>query len=287
MTGSVPIGRRDLIAGGLACAAFADRLGARTHDAPALRIQRLAWAGIRLQLPGATLFIDPLIDPDIWGDALPDRLVAVDDGIGDCFVLLTHNHPDHRDPMAISSALSRGGVIAYPSGGSPLGGMGAHIRERPSPLWEPQLLGDFTATPVPASDGYGDAQVSWVVSAGGRRILHGGDTMMHGHWWRIGRQFGHFDAAFLPINGARFSWRLPASEEPAVLTPAQALTAATIIGARTLIPIHFGVRGAEGYAEMPRALEMLAQARTPNSPQVQILAPGQWLGWQEPRAEQM
>ena len=39
-------------------------------DANDLRIQRLAWAGIRLQLPHATAFIDPLINPDEWGTAL-------------------------------------------------------------------------------------------------------------------------------------------------------------------------------------------------------------------------
>src|SRR5688572_28071138 len=32
--------------------------------ADAVRIQRLAWAGIRLQLPQATLFIDPLVNPE-------------------------------------------------------------------------------------------------------------------------------------------------------------------------------------------------------------------------------
>src|SRR3546814_6380636 len=89
--------------------------------------------------------------------------------------------------------------------------------------WEPQLLGDFTATPVPASDGYGDVQMSWVVSAGGRRIFHGGDTLWHGHWWRIGRQFGPFDAAFLPVNGARFGWRKPVSGLPGVLNPKPAV----------------------------------------------------------------
>ena len=37
----------------------------------------------------------------------------------------------------------------------------------------------------------------------------------------IGKQFGPFDIAFLPINGARMGGD-PAQETPAVLTPAQA-----------------------------------------------------------------
>lgn len=146
---------------------------------------------------------------------------------------------------------------------------------------EPQILGDFTATPVPASDGYGDLQVSWVISAAGRRIFHGGDTMMHGGWWRVGRQFGGFDAAFLPINGAAFSFRQPATSQSAVLTPQQAFDAAAILGARRIVPIHYGVTGAEGYAEVPDPLGELQKASRPGGPRVMPLAVGDWLEWDD------
>lgn len=188
--------RRGFVAG---AAAFA--LAARP---PALRIQRLAWAGIRLQMPGATLFIDPLVNAGVWGTSLRDRMIAVDDAIGDRFVLVTHRHPDHSDPAAIAAALGKDGTLVHGVGmTSPVAG----ARTRAAALYEPILLGDFTATAVPASDGYGDPQVSWVVTAGGKRIIHAGDTMAHGHWWHIGRQLGPFDVAFLPVNGARFAWR--------------------------------------------------------------------------------
>ena len=272
------ISRRDLVAGSIVsslCAAISPA----TPAAPTLRIQRLAWAGIRLELPGATLFIDPLIDKEIWGEALSDPIIPVDDAKGDVFVLVTHRHPDHSDPKAIAAALRGTGTIVYPAETPPFHGLAPGVRERPSPLWEPQILGDFTATPVPASDGYGDPQVSWVVAAGGRRIFHGGDTMMHGNWWRIGRQFGGFDAAFLPINGARFSWRQPASDAPAVLTPPQAISAATILGAARIVPIHYGVRGADGYAEVDSPLEVLTAAGKPESLRIYALAPGDWLEW--------
>lgn len=269
--------RRSLLASGVA-ASLLPVVPVRAAQAE-LRIQRLAWAGIRLQLPGATLFVDPLIDRDIWEDKLADPIIPVDDTAGDVFVLVTHRHPDHSDAKAIASALHRGGTIGYPAGTPPFNGLNPAVRERPCPLWEPQFFGDFTATPVPASDGYGDTQISWVISAGGRRIFHGGDTMMHGHWWRIGRQFGHFDAAFLPINGARFSWRQPASDAPGVLTPEQATSAATIIAAERIVPIHFGVSGADGYAEVPSPLAALGRAMRPDGPKIVALAPGEWLPW--------
>ncbi len=278
------IGRRRflLTAAGLAAAALlpggpGGRVFAATATAD-LRIQRLAWAGIRLQLPGSTLFIDPLINPAAWGDALKDRLIPVDDAVGDASVLITHAHPDHFDAMAVADVLGKGGTLAHPAGTNPLP-VPLGVRARPSALWEPQLLGDFTATPVPASDGYGDPQMSWVVSAGGRRIFHGGDTLWHGHWWRIGRQFGPFDAAFLPVNGARFGWRKPVSGQPGVLTPEQAVAAATILGARTLVPIHYGIAGLQEYVEVEDPIGRLRTCVRGTSVELQTLAPGAWVTW--------
>ncbi|GFE79344.1 hypothetical protein GCM10011487_13440 [Steroidobacter agaridevorans] len=245
-----------------------------------LRIQRLAWAGIRLQLPQATLFIDPLINPDAWGASLKDPLIPVADAVGDSYVLVTHAHPDHFDAKAAADALSNGGALVYPVGTNPLPlPVPRNARARPAALWEPQLLGDFTATAVPASDGYGDPQVSWVVSAAGRRIFHGGDTLWHGHWWRIGRQFGPFDAAFLPVNGARFGWRKPVSDLPGVLTPEQAVAAAIILGARRVIPIHYGISGTAEYVEVEDPIGRLLSAAREKSLEIQTLAPGAWVEW--------
>lgn len=275
------IGRRQFLSGCAGLAAMAVLPGRRVLaavGADGLRIQRLAWAGIRLQLPQATLFIDPLVDPDAWGTALKDSLIPVGDAVGDTYVLITHAHPDHFDAKAAADAFRNGGTLVHPAGVNPLPvPLGA--RARPSAPWEPQLLGDFTATPVPASDGYGDVQTSWVVSAGGRRIFHGGDTLWHGHWWRIGRQFGPFDAAFLPVNGARFGWRKPVSGLPGVLTPEQAVAAANILGARRLVPIHYGISGMAEYVEVDDPIGQLREVARETSIQIQSVAPGTWVDW--------
>ncbi|NUO76578.1 MAG: MBL fold metallo-hydrolase [Lysobacter sp.] len=274
--------RRQFIgaAAGLAALALLPGGRARAAGGAGLRIQRLAWAGVRLQLPQASLFIDPLIDPDAWGTALKDRLIPVSDASAEAYVAVTHTHPDHFDAKAVAQALAQGGTLAYPAGTSPLP-LPPRARARPSALWEPQLLGDYTATPVPASDGYGDTQVSWVVSAGGRRIFHGGDTLWHGYWWRIGRQFGPFDAAFLPVNGARFGWRKPVSGQPGVLTPEQAVAAATILGARRVVPIHYGVSGPEEYVEVDDPIGRLRAAARGRELRIHALAPGEWLDWDD------
>jgi L-ascorbate metabolism protein UlaG (beta-lactamase superfamily) len=285
MSGDVPdgarMGRRVFLSG-LAAGATAALLPVSHAVArPAsddLRIQRLAWAGIRLQLPGSTLLIDPLTNAAEWGRALPDVLVPVEGGVGDTTVLLTHVHSDHFDAGAVAQALRNGGSLIYPEGTHPLPIPGV-ARARPARLWEPQLLGDFTATAVPASDGYGDTQVSWVASAAGRRIFHGGDTMWHGHWWKIGRQLGPFDVAFLPINGARFGWRKPVSGQPGVLTPKQAIAAATVLGARLLVPIHYGISGVDEYQEVDDPLDALVRVARGTAIDVQSVQPGAWVTW--------
>ncbi len=197
-----------------------------------------------------------------------------------CSSPVTHAHADHFDAQAVAEALGNGGALVHPAGTNPRP-IPRGARAWPGALWEPQLLGDFTATPVPASDGNGDPQASWVVSAGGRRIFHGGDTLWHGHWWRIARQFGPFDAAFLPVNGARFGWRKPIGGQPSVLTPEQAVAAATILGARRLVPIHYGVSGLEEYVEVEDPVERLRKAARGTSVGIQVITPGAWMDWRQ------
>lgn len=242
-----------------------------------LQARKLAWAGVQLQIPSGSLFLDPLINHDVWGDALKDAMIPVGGASGDRFVLISHRHPDHCDPGAIRQALGDTGTLVYASQTGIPNVPG--VKMRAGALYEPLILGDFTATPVPAVDGYGDPQVSWVVTAGGRRIIHCGDTLWHGAWWHIGRQYGPFDAAFLPINGAQFSWRKPFSEVPAVMTAEQAVAAAVVLGARLIVPIHYGVVGAEGYAEDPHAREELRNFARARHVEVDILEPGAWVEW--------
>ncbi len=265
--------RRNILVGAVA-AGVTSRLSAHSMaDAGKLKMQRLAWAGMHLKIGDASLFIDAMANPNVWEKSLGDRLVPVEPS-AENYALITHRHPDHFDPETVNAALGTSGTLVYSAAIGPPSGV--KYKLRPAAMYEPQLLGEFTATAVPAADGYGDPQVSWIVSAAGRRIIHCGDTLWHGFWWHIGRQFGPFDAAFLPINGAKFSWRQPASDVPAVLTPEQAVAAAVILGARQIVPIHFGVIGADGYAEVDDPLRQLRAAAARRGIKVNVMQPGEW-----------
>jgi L-ascorbate metabolism protein UlaG (beta-lactamase superfamily) len=52
-------------------------------------------------------------------------------------------------------------------------GLSVHAIE----LAEPFSKDGVTVTAVPAVDGFGDPQVSWVIDGGGRKIIHRGDTL--------------------------------------------------------------------------------------------------------------
>ena len=106
---------------------------------------------------------------------------------------------------------------------------------------------------MPASDGFGDPQVSWVVEADGTRILHAGDTLFHGAWWLIAMRCGPIDIAFLPVNGAvaDLPHRQPPSPLAACMDPHQAAVAATLLRARRAVPIHYGaIHSPPKYAEV-------------------------------------
>lgn len=270
------ISRRSLIGAAVAAPFLASSPVNAAVEGSGMRVQRLAWAGIRLQFANSVLFLDPLTDPDVWGKALKDRLVPVGDGHGDRFALVSHRHSDHANIKSLREALGQEGTLIHGPGVPTFPG----IRSRAAALFEPQLFNDFTATCVPAADGYGDPQVSWIINGGGKRIIHCGDTLWHGHWWTIARQYGPFDAAFLPINGAKFKWRQPESGVPAVLTPEQAVAAALILGTKRLVPIHFGVSGADGYAEAEDVRGAVLRAGKASGVNVRFVEPGGWLDWE-------
>src|SRR5437016_11141465 len=209
-----------------------------------MQVRWLGWAGVELEEEGQTLVIDPLADPAGTFAALGDGArdvelpAVVPPTAGRAIAgLVSHLHRDHTDAGALASALANGGAVHHPAPAEESNAAlaqaeyelaGAELPRRAAAVWETVTVGPFTCTALPAVDGLGDPQVSWLVEAGGRRVLHLGDTMFHSAWWQMARRAGPFDIVFAPVNGAvvDFPHQQPASPLPAVMDPEQAALAA-------------------------------------------------------------
>ena len=269
------------IVGGATAAAAADRKdSSRPRSAPhpvsspaPMKVQRLSWAGLKVECGTTTVLIDPTENKS----AVPaSDWVAIEATTPRRHVLLTHLHGDHYDPATVRSHLSEFGfVLCHRSVAATIAGAG--FRARALELHEPALLRELCATAVEAVDGIGESEVSWIVSGGGRRIVHGGDTLWHGHWWKFAAQYGQFDAAFLPINAAIQSEPSPPSGLPISLNPEQAVAAARILGAEVLVPIHYGGSSPPEYVEFSDAVGETQRLGRARGVEVRIVKPGEWV----------
>jgi len=269
--------RRDALKIALA-APVAAALTARGEDAQALRVQRLSWAGVKLVCDNATLFIDATYDPSSASTPSPD--VPLEAQTRDRHALITHHHGDHFDAAALRGVLGENGILVVPEAVAPFADT-RQMRVQTTRLFEPVFLprgtAAFAAIAVPAVDGLGHPQVSWVVSAGGKRIFHGGDTAWHGYWWDIARAYGPFDLAFLPINGFRqVQGRYTDTGVPMDLTPEQAAAAGQVLHAGLVVPIHYG-GASPGYIEEPDVANRFLAAAKTRGVNARVVAPGSWI----------
>src|SRR4051812_13870959 len=261
-----------------------------------MQIRWLGWAGVELEHDGATLVIDPLVDPGgtfSWvGEAARDvELPPVEPASQGRAVagLVSHLHRDHTDAGALAAALVEDASVHHPVATEETNpavaqaeyelGV-AELPRRAIATWDSVSAGPFTCTALPAVDGLGDPQVSWLVEAGGQRVLHLGDTVVHGGWWQMARRAGPFDVVFAPINGAvvDFPHQQPPSPLPAAMEPEQAALAGELLGAATVVPMHYGGFAFEPhYRPIDDALERFERAARRRPYRAASLAPGEAL----------
>jgi L-ascorbate metabolism protein UlaG (beta-lactamase superfamily) len=265
-----------------------------------MKVTWLGWAGVEVEADGAAVVIDPLADPGATFAALGDQaeratlpsVVAPRADRAAVAGLVTHLHRDHADAGALAGALADDAVVHHPArpGGEDVENLAlaqaeaelerANLTRRAVEPWQRVEAGPFALTGLPAVDGLGDPQVSWLVEADGRRALHLGDTVFHGYWWRIARRHGPFDVVFAPINGpvVDFPHLQPPSPLPAAMEPEQAALAGELLGARTVIPIHYdGFAIDPWYRPVPDAASRFAAAAAGRPYEARALEPGESL----------
>lgn len=241
-------------------------------------IQRLSWAGLKIESGGQTLLIDPVETFQGRGVSVgPANPYIFSESIKADIILITHLHSDHYDSEVIKKTLRNGGkmfssdqiVNELLSDSLEAVGLG---------LNESRQLGPFTITPVFAMDGVGDQQVSWVVEDKTHRILHGGDTMWHTQLWSIAKRFVHFDAVFLPINAPVLNFpEVSFGPVPLTMTPLQALAATRILNADILVPIHYGFHQPGVYEQYPEMFNELNEQSEKQQVAFKLIEEGDYL----------
>jgi L-ascorbate metabolism protein UlaG (beta-lactamase superfamily) len=263
-----------------------------------MKVRWLGWAGVEIEADGAAVVIDPLADPGATFAALGEQAQAVQlpavvapDAQGTAVAgLVSHLHRDHTDAGALAAALADDATVHEPvwPGGADFENLAlaqanaelkqAGLRRRTVGVWESFEVGPFALTALPAVDGLGDPQLSWVVEADGQRILHLGDTVFHGYWWRMVQRRGPFDVVVAPINGAvvNFPHLQPPSPLAAALEPEQAAIAGELLQAGTLVPIHYdGFEIHPWYRPLPGPVERFEAATTDRSYNTRVLKAGE------------
>jgi L-ascorbate metabolism protein UlaG (beta-lactamase superfamily) len=160
-------------------------------------------------------------------------------------IILSHDHYDHLDPVAIRALAGRTARFYCPLG------VGAHLRRWGVPAakiteltwWDEVEVGaDFklVATPARHFSGRGLRRdgtlwASWVLLGPTHRVFFGGDSGPFDEAFRqIGAQFGPFDLVMLEIGAADAEWA------DIHLGPDNALAAHRLLGGGPLLPLHWG-----------------------------------------------
>ncbi|NWJ53365.1 MAG: MBL fold metallo-hydrolase, partial [Bacteroidetes bacterium] len=213
-----------------------------------MEIQKLNWAGIKLISQGKTVLMDAVEDfsyyKPVLGEAV-DKVISFTDEIEADYILFTHMHLDHFDKSVVEKCLKKNGkLIVYSGLESVVRKIMGDIEMVVLNLNEVFTENNITFKPVFAMDGVGEIQSSWIVEDATTKIFHGGDTIWHNQFWKLGKENENIEYAFLPANGVVVNFEiigLEYSPVPASLNLKEAFTAAHLLHAKKLVPIHYGL----------------------------------------------
>lgn len=213
-----------------------------------MEIQKLNWAGLKLISQGKTILMDAVEDfsyyKPVLGDAVAE-LLKFSDHVQADYILFTHLHLDHFDKSVIKKCLKKDGKLIVYAGLEPF--VRKHLDDVEMvvlDLDETFTENGITFKPLFAMDGVGEIQSSWIVEDATTKIFHGGDTIWHNQFWKMGKENPNIDFAFLPVNGVVVNFEvigLEYSPIPASLNLKEAFAAAHLLHAKKLIPIHYGL----------------------------------------------
>jgi L-ascorbate metabolism protein UlaG (beta-lactamase superfamily) len=188
-----------------------------------MELRFLGHAAFALSDGGTTVLVDPFLTGNPRAAASADELEATT-------ILLTHGHADHLGDTVAIAKRTGAPVVAIVELANEIGGEGLDVRD-------PNLGGTVTfewgsAKLVPAwhtavsPNGTAHTPAGLLIDFAGTTIYHVGDTCLFSDLQLVGRG-REIDVALVPIGGHYTMDRHDAVE------------ATRLIGARTVIPIHY------------------------------------------------
>jgi len=181
-----------------------------------IEIQRGSYGSVKLKLGGKVIYIDPYKIED------PEKADII---------LITHEHDAHLSLEDIAKVFTQETVVIIPTVAHP------PLLQFDQDIFHLVVIGpkekyfgdgwDVETTPAYSTTGRahpkGDEQVGYVLSLGGKRVYHSGDTNSIPEM----NDLKEIDVAFLPVSGN------------GVMTVEEAVAAAQAIQPRAAIPIHY------------------------------------------------
>jgi L-ascorbate metabolism protein UlaG (beta-lactamase superfamily) len=207
----------------------------------------LAWLGhasFLLRLGECTVAIDPVLSQYIAGAGQRftppglDRLPPLN------LLLISHNHYDHLDAPTMRT-LRRDTAVMVPARLGRWFHRRGFLSVTELDWWESVHLGGLEVTFVPAHhwsrrgvfDHCATLWGGWVLTVpGGVRVYHAGDSAYGPFFAEIGSRYPGIDAAMLPIGAYEPRWLMQNMH----MDPEQAVLACQDLGARVMVPMHWG-----------------------------------------------
>jgi L-ascorbate metabolism protein UlaG (beta-lactamase superfamily) len=205
-----------------------------------LRLTYLGHATVMIELDGVRLLTDPVLGRRLGplrrrGPTPDPGAIGPIDG-----VLISHGHPDHFNGPSLQ-AIAGAPSLVVPRG------MGRHASRLARDVREVGVnervdFGPVRVTAVPARHRrwvrHRDARPIGYLIEGSMRVYFAGDTAIYPGMAGLA---GRVDVALLPVG----RWGAP--HGPDRLSPSTAVEAATLVGARVAIPIHWGTLYIPGF----------------------------------------
>jgi len=200
-----------------------------------LSVTRIVHGSLILEMRGTRVLVDPWFHSGTVArqreplGLLPEALPSAS------AVLITHGHADHLDPEALRAIAPKvPQVVAPPELHEKLAALG-FTTVTDLAWWDRTSVGDIEITAVPTK--HGVRENGYVLAHGGVTAYVAGDTRSFPEIVDIATVFPSLDVALLPIGGLRLLGLLRE------MSPEEAARAAALLGARRVIPIHYGARG--------------------------------------------